>query len=153
MTHLHLVAAVVGVAAALVGFRTTRAAAAVMTAAMAHCLLAACGLAVPFLLTPVLTLAGWGVAWTAAAASRRSGVPSPVPVDLLATVALLWLLPASGHAPSPAGTHLHATDGPTGLLAVLVAVGWLVSAARRPRVCGLGMAGSMLVTALLTSLR
>ncbi|GAB3452335.1 hypothetical protein AB1207_20180 [Kineococcus endophyticus] len=153
MTHLHLAAGLVGVAAALAGFRTSRAAAAVMTAAMAQCLLAACGLAVPFLLTPVLTLAGWGAAWAAAAAARRSGVPSPVPVDLMATVALLWWLPASSHAPSLGGAHLHATAGVTGLPAVLVAAGWLVAAARRPRVCGLGMAGSMLVTALLTSLR
>ncbi|MEZ0164378.1 hypothetical protein AB2L27_06310 [Kineococcus sp. LSe6-4] len=164
LTAVHVVAGLVGLAAALAGVRTARTAAVVMGAAMVVCLLHGCGVAVPFTVVPVLTLASWAVAWASAAAARRSGVPSPVPLDLLATAALLWLLPAAGHAsgqdggPAPlvGGAHLHATTGLTGVLAVLVAGGWLVAAVLRRdrgagRVCGRAMAASMFTTALVTT--
>ncbi|WP_432544180.1 hypothetical protein [Kineococcus sp. SYSU DK002] len=165
---LHLAAAVVGFLAAAAGGwagrrhgRAERTAHAVMTAAMLAGLLAAAGVAVPFAVLPLLVLAAWGTAWgtawaavgAAPAADRRT----PLAVDLLATAALLLLLPAgTGHGGLPAGDHLHRSgSGLTAVLALAVSCGWLAAAVLRcraagprlPSVCAAGMAGSMVVMA------
>ncbi|WP_337060511.1 hypothetical protein [Kineococcus sp. G2] len=170
---VHVAAGAAGLAAAaggLVGSARRRdrdiAAHAVMTGAMALCLAAALGVGVPVELLLLAAVASWIGAWTGAAADRRAGQRSGLPLDLVATGALLLLMPM-GHAAAPGpvgGAHLHSTGASsTALLALVVAVSWLVVSLLRcrpgrtggaahgsgllPSVCAAGMAGSMVVMA------
>ena len=173
VTAVHVAAGTAGLAAAVGGLLgsarrrdRTVAAHAVMSAAMASCLAAALGAGVPVELLLLAAVASWTGAWTGAAADRRAGRRSGLPVDLLATGVLLLLLPMTHAAvPGPVGgTHLHSTGtSTTAVLALVVAVSWLVVSvlrcrSRRPgtagrgagllsSVCAAGMAGSMVVMA------
>ena len=170
---VHVAAGVAGMAAAGGGLfgsvrrrdRTTLAHV-VMVAAMASCLAAALGVGVPVGALLLAAVASWAGAWTVAAADRRGQRRSGLPLDLVATGALMLLLPMGhGAAPPPAGAaHSHSTGASsTVLLALGVAVSWLVASLLRcrprapraaehgsgllPSACAAGMAGSMIVMA------
>ncbi|WP_432515433.1 hypothetical protein [Kineococcus sp. SYSU DK001] len=174
---VHVVAGAVGLLAALTAlvgqWRSGvlhRVSHLVMVAAMALGPTAALGFAAPAAASLLLVVLAWVTAWAGAATTRRAGGSSPLPLDLLATSALLLLMPPVAPAgPVALSGHVHATGGDFApVLSLTLATAWLLIAFLRcrprtpagaattggsaavttlPHLCTAGMAGSMLLMA------